>query len=36
VEVVVGADSPTVSPVVVKTPRDPGEGVRTAAEDICS
>jgi LCP family protein required for cell wall assembly len=35
VEVVVGKDSPTVTPVVVKTPRDPGDGVRTADENIC-
>jgi LCP family protein required for cell wall assembly len=35
VEVVVGDDWPGADEVVVKTPRDPGDGVRTADEDIC-
>ncbi|HUW15506.1 MAG TPA: LCP family protein [Actinomycetes bacterium] len=36
VEVVVGKDWPGVSAVVVKTPRDPSDGIRTADENICS
>jgi hypothetical protein len=36
VEVVVGKDWPGVSPVVVKVPRDPNDGVRTADQNICS
>lgn len=36
VEVVVGDDWPGVDEVVVKVPRDPDDGVRTADEDICS
>jgi LCP family protein required for cell wall assembly len=36
VEVVVGDDWPGADAVVVKVPKAPGDGVRNAAEDICS
>lgn len=36
VEVVVGADWPGVAAVSVKTPPTSGDGLRTAADDICS
>ncbi|MFZ0323499.1 MAG: LCP family protein [Actinomycetes bacterium] len=36
VEVVVGADWPGAKAVVVKTPRNPTDGIRTANQNICS